>query len=159
MLPAMATRFFRAGVGTVIYKQNGDVALFERATPPIGYWQFQQGGIDLGETPEETLWRELKEEVGLDKSAVEHVTEYPTWLSYEDTAATTDADVPRLGQIHRWYFLRLSEDATIDLATAHDDEFSAWKWSTFSEAIARTIDYKASVYETLERYFKEHILN
>src|SRR5437867_11380043 len=33
-------------------------------------WQFPQGGIDPGETPEKAMYRELKEEVGL---APEHV--------------------------------------------------------------------------------------
>ena len=45
---AIDTRFFRAGVGTVIYNSKGQVAWFERAQNPVGVWQFQQGGIDLG---------------------------------------------------------------------------------------------------------------
>ena len=61
----ITNRYFRAGVGTVIYREDGQLAWFKRAKYPIGIWQFQQGGIDLGETIETTLWRELREEVGL----------------------------------------------------------------------------------------------
>ncbi len=31
-----------------------------------GYWQFPGGGLEFGESPEQTLVREIKEEVGLD---------------------------------------------------------------------------------------------
>jgi len=35
-------------------------------------WQFPQGGIDEGETPNEALFRELKEEIGTNKVDIIH---------------------------------------------------------------------------------------
>ena len=78
------TRFFRAGVGTVIYNSAGEVAIFERAQNPIGAWQFQQGGIDLGEDFTTTLWRELSEEIGLKEIDFHTMNEYPNWTLYQD---------------------------------------------------------------------------
>ena len=46
-----------------------------------GVWQFPQGGIDEGESPEDAMFRELKEEIGTNK--VEIISQYPQWLSYD----------------------------------------------------------------------------
>ena len=42
------------------------VLMFRRVNPTLGAfrWQFPQGGLDPGETPEQGLLRELREEVG-----------------------------------------------------------------------------------------------
>ncbi len=48
-------------------------------------WQFPQGGIDEGESSEEALFRELKEEIGTKK--VEIIAEYPEWIAYDFPAA------------------------------------------------------------------------
>lgn len=153
----MPTRFFRAGVGTVIYNADGHVALFRRSQHPIGIWQFQQGGIDLGEHPRVTLWRELQEEIGLTAEAIEKVTEMPHWTIYEDVYSAIDHDVPRIGQAHRWFFLKLKEDRTIDITLASDNEFDDCTWVTFMDAIASAGDKKKHVYETLHAFFISNV--
>src|SRR5262245_14407027 len=55
---------FRANVGIVLMRDDRQVFLGGR-TGGRG-WQFPQGGVQQRETPEEALYRELKEEVGLD---------------------------------------------------------------------------------------------
>jgi putative (di)nucleoside polyphosphate hydrolase len=152
------TRFFRAGVGTVIYNQAGRVAIFERSQYPVGVWQFQQGGIDLEEDTQTTLWRELSEETGLVKEDMELVTEYPVWTVYQDVNSVHDSSKSRLGQAHRWYFLKLKDTVYIDLSQATEIEASDFKWVSFDEAIAKTEELKKHVYRELETYFKEVIL-
>jgi len=157
----MIGRHFRAGVGTVIYNQSGEVVLFQRSVPPIGTWQFQQGGIDSGEQPETTLWRELKEETGLEQSNFAEVTEYPEWtLQVYPEEILTRPDQPnpdRLGQAHRWYFLELAPDVTIDLANATEDEFDDCKWTTWQEALTVPPPYKVHVYQALHQYFIDNL--
>ncbi len=153
----MSTRYFRAGVGTVIYNHLGQVAIFKRAMFPIGIWQFQQGGIDLGENPEQTLWRELKEEVGLEHEDIDTVTPIPGWYPYQDLGSLEDATVPRIGQVHRWFFIKLKPEASIDLTKATDKEFADWKFTSFEEAIQATSDHKKHVYEMLQTHFEKHI--
>lgn len=155
--PVIDTRFFRAGVGTVIYNQIGEVALFERAQYPVGVWQFQQGGIDLGEDIETTLWRELKEEVGLTPNDFSQITLLPHWTVYQDPDSVEDTSKSRLGQAHRWFFLELKPGKDIDLSQATKIEFSAYRWCSFVEAIAATDDLKKHVYQALETYFLTHI--
>lgn len=152
------TRFFRAGVGTVIYNAEGKVAWFERAQHPVGVWQFQQGGIDLGEDTETTLWRELREEIGLTKDDIAVVDEYPHWTVYQYDHTVDDVQPSRLGQAHRWYFLKLRPDITIDLSTASEVEAAAVRFLTFDQILAETGDFKKHVYQELADYFNTNIL-
>ena len=72
-------------------------------------WQFPQGGINSGETPEQAMFRELREEVGLEPQHVKILGRTREWLRY---------DVPQhwikrewrgsyRGQKQIWYLLRL----------------------------------------------------
>ena len=153
------TRFFRAGVGTVIYNQQNEVFLFKRAKYPVGVWQFQQGGIDLNESTEETLWRELREEVGLEKADFIKVTEMPNWTIYPTADSLADASKSRIGQAHKWYFLELKPDVEIDLEKALDDEASDFRFDTFAGAINETEELKKHVYRELEKFFLEQIVD
>ncbi|MEN9920291.1 MAG: hypothetical protein RL538_184 [Candidatus Parcubacteria bacterium] len=153
----MPTRYFRAGIGTVIYNDAHELAFFKRAKHPADIWQFQQGGIDHGESPVTALWRELMEEVGLCEADIITAHEMPHLISYRDLNATDDHNIARIGQTHQWYFLKLKEGATIDLTRATDDEFKDWRWVTFEEAISKTSPHKQHVYQALHSYFTEHI--
>ena len=46
-------------------------------------WQFPQGGIKHGETPEQAMYRELHEEVGLKPEHVRIIARTRDWLRYE----------------------------------------------------------------------------
>jgi putative (di)nucleoside polyphosphate hydrolase len=157
MLLPMPTRFFRAGVGTVIYNADFKVAIFERTKPPIGEWEFQQGGIDVGEAPRETLWRELEEEIGLFQTDFDLVTEHPHWLLYENREVVAGELHDRIGQAHKWFFLKLKPDVNIDISKALQDEVSDFKWTTFEEVVKLPGPHKIHVYEDLHRYFKTKI--
>jgi 8-oxo-dGTP pyrophosphatase MutT (NUDIX family) len=54
---------YRANVGIVL--MNDDRQVFIGGRVNARGWQFPQGGIRRGERPEEALYRELAEEVGL----------------------------------------------------------------------------------------------
>jgi putative (di)nucleoside polyphosphate hydrolase len=157
MQKTIDTRFFRAGVGTVIYNQAGQVVLFERTQNPVGIWQFQQGGIDLGEDFDETLWRELKEEAGLTKDDFDNIVEFPNWTIHTSQSAIDDPAKSRIGQAHKWYFLKLKNDVSIDLSKATEYEASNYKWVSFDEAIEETESFKKHVYNQLKTYFIENI--
>lgn len=153
----MENRFFRAGVGTVIYNQAGEVALFERSKHPVGVWQFQQGGIDIGEQIEDTLWRELKEEIGLTQNDFTTITPYPDWTVHPEAQSQTDPSKSRIDQVHSWFFLALHPERTIDLTQATEEEASDWRWATFADAIEITEPTKRPVYKTLHNYYTKHI--
>ena len=60
---------FRANVGIIICNKQGQVFWARRYGQHS--WQFPQGGIDQGENPEQAMYRELHEEVGLKPADVE----------------------------------------------------------------------------------------
>ncbi len=153
----MSTRYFRAGVGTVIYNTTGEIAIFKRAQQPVGIWELQQGGIDVCELPEETLWRELHEEVGLVRDDVEIVDSMPGWTLYE-RAELRDRESNILGQAHCWFFLKLKDTVKIDLSTSLEDAASEFKWTTFDHLIEITGPHKKHVYQELKNYFEEVIV-
>ena len=71
---------FRPNVGIILANEFGLVLWAKR----IGHnaWQFPQGGIQLGESPEQALYRELREEVGLLPEHVEILAQTSDWLRY-----------------------------------------------------------------------------
>lgn len=54
----------KLGVSASIWR-DGKVLLVERAKPPKGIWAFPGGQVELGETLEEAVARELHEETGM----------------------------------------------------------------------------------------------
>jgi ADP-ribose pyrophosphatase YjhB (NUDIX family) len=53
------------------------ILLIKRSTPPfVGYWALPGGRAEPGETVEQTIVREVKEETGLDIKIVRKVGEY-----------------------------------------------------------------------------------
>ncbi|MBT0159717.1 NUDIX hydrolase [Candidatus Bathyarchaeota archaeon A05DMB-2] len=53
------------------------ILLIKRSTPPfVGYWALPGGRVDIGETVEQTIVREVKEETGLDVAVVKKIGEY-----------------------------------------------------------------------------------
>jgi putative (di)nucleoside polyphosphate hydrolase len=157
ILVFMTKPYFRPGTGTVIYNQAGEVLCFKRADLP-DIWQLQQGGMDPDEQPIDTMWRELFEETGLTSADILNITEYPDWTVYTYNERYNNAGRPEcLGQAHRWYFLELNPITEIDLKRATDQEFTDWRWSTFTELIAETGEMKKGIYTGLNNYFRENI--
>ncbi len=155
----MNTPYFRKGAGAVIYRADGQVLIFKRTGEDI--WQFQQGGMDEGEEPEETMWRELEEETALVNDNFIKSHPYPTATTYQ---YPKDMILPArygnvLGQTHRWWFLEIAPETVIDLSKAYDKEFEDYRWVTFADYMKMTSNsFKRPVYEELYEYFTKHIL-
>jgi 8-oxo-dGTP diphosphatase len=66
----------RTTTAIITYPPN-QILLIKRSTPPfIGYWALPGGRVDPGETVEQTIVREVKEETGLKAEIVRKVGEY-----------------------------------------------------------------------------------
>jgi hypothetical protein len=76
---------------------------------------------------------------------------------YQDVNSVEDSSKSRLGQAHRWYFMKLKDGVEIDLTKATEVEASNFDWVPFAKAIETTEDLKKHVYQALEKYFTTNI--
>lgn len=68
-------KYPRIGIGVMIQNEKGEVLLGERKNSHgEGEWCFPGGHLDFGETMEETVRREVKEEVGLEVGEVKLIS-------------------------------------------------------------------------------------
>ena len=64
-------------VTAIIEFSNHRILLVKRATKPfVGYWALAGGRVEVLETVEQAILREVKEETGLDVEIVEKIGEY-----------------------------------------------------------------------------------
>ena len=73
---------YRPNVGIVVANRLGQV-LWARRVGGHDAWQFPQGGMQQGEKPEQALFRELEEEVGLKAADVRVLACTDGWLRYQ----------------------------------------------------------------------------
>ncbi len=115
-------------------------------------WQFPQGGIDEGETPEEALYRELREEIGTDR--VEILAEYPGWLSYDFPNKRSKKMYPFDGQKQKYFLVKLKADAEICLETK-EPEFMAYRFVELDRLFEYVTRMKRPIYKKVMEYFKK----
>jgi len=139
---------FRPNVGIILLNQKNQVFWGKRIRTHS--WQFPQGGIDRGETPEQALFRELQEEVGLQAEHVRIVARTRDWLRYEvpDRYIRKDARGHYKGQKQIWFLLQLvASDHALNLRASTHPEFDAWRWNEYWVPLESVVEFKRGVYE------------
>src|SRR5215207_764051 len=98
---------YRPNVGIILCNQKDEVFWGKRVREHS--WQFPQGGIKPGETPELAMYRELQEEVGLAPHHVKILGRTRDWLRYDvpDQWIKRDWRGNYRGQKQIWFLLRL----------------------------------------------------
>ena len=139
---------YRPNVGIILCNTKNEVFWGKRIREHS--WQFPQGGINAGESPEEAMYRELKEEVGLDPCHVRILGRTKSWMRY---------DVPNhwvrrewrgsyKGQKQIWFLLRLvGRDCDVCLRASDRPEFDAWRWNEYWVPLESVIEFKRDVYQ------------
>jgi putative (di)nucleoside polyphosphate hydrolase len=150
---------FRPNVGIILVNRRNEVFWGKRLREHS--WQFPQGGIDRGESPEQAMFRELFEEVGLEQNSVRILGRTKDWLRYEvpDQWVRREWRGRYRGQKQIWFLLRLvGRDSEIDLRASNHPEFDAWRWSDYWVPLDAVIEFKRGVYtqalDELHRYLE-----
>lgn len=138
---------YRPNVGIIICNTHGQVLWAKR----IGQnaWQFPQGGIKEGETPEQALFRELKEEVGLEQQQVKILGCTKGWLRYRlPKRMVRQGNRPVcIGQKQKWFLLQLQgEDSAINVRSTKHPEFDGWNWVNYWFPLGGVVAFKRDVY-------------
>lgn len=138
---------FRANVGIVLMRDDRQVFLGGR-TGGRG-WQFPQGGMLQSEVPEQALFRELQEEVGLEPEHVRIIASTRGWLRYRlpRQYVRRNSHPTCIGQKQRWFLLQMlgSEDQ-LNLQATATPEFDAWRWVDYWTPVREVIYFKRAVY-------------
>ncbi len=138
---------YRSNVGIILCNREGEVFWARRAGE--NSWQFPQGGIRADETPEQALFRELHEEVGLHPEHVQVIGRTSHWLRYRIPRRFLRQRRPGLfkGQKQLWFLLRLvSSEQHVCLTASPKPEFDSWRWINHSETVDQVVSFKRMVY-------------
>lgn len=139
---------YRPNVGIIIVNRQNQVFWGKRVREHS--WQFPQGGIKQGETPEQAMFRELAEEVGLLPEHVEIVGRTRDWVKYDVPTNWVRREWRGTykGQKQIWFLLRLvGRDSDVCLRKTSHPEFDAWRWNEYWSPLDAVIEFKRGVYE------------
>ncbi len=120
---------YRPNVAALIVNPTGSLLICERWTI-AGAWQFPQGGVDAGESLEQALFREVKEEVGLSSTDYEVVARRQgyRYLYPEPVRGKKLRKHGSHGQEQTYFLCHLNENAPPVNVNQKQREFRAYRW-------------------------------
>lgn len=138
---------YRPNVGIILMRDDG--RLFWGRRVHRDGWQFPQGGMNSDETPEEAMFRELREETGLAAEHVEILAATPGWLRYRlpRHCVRTNVRPVCIGQKQVWFLLKLvADESCVRLDGTDRPEFDLWRWVDFWYPLEHVVNFKRMVY-------------
>jgi len=150
---------YRLNVGIIITNDKGQL-LWAKRVSNTDAWQFPQGGMHKNETPKQAMFRELKEELGLNENDVTLIAETKNWLHYElpEQFRRYDSLPLCIGQKQKWFLLQLrSDESGIRFDHGHKPEFNEWRWVDYWYPLDHVIEFKRDVYKNVLMEFESAI--
>ena len=147
---------FRPNVGIVLVQtppkpESASRVLWARRIGGFNAWQFPQGGIHAGESPQDAVYRELHEEIGLFPDAVSILGQTSDWLRYRlpKHMRRNNSTPGFVGQKQKWFLLELiDKDDKVILDGGASPEFQDWQWVSYWYPLTASVDFKRSVYRS-----------
>lgn len=151
---------FRHGIGIILVNAKRQIFLAKRIGKAA--WQFPQGGIQENETPEQAMFRELEEEIGLKQDDVKLLGTTRRWLRYRlPSRLIRHYSQPLcIGQKQKWFLLQLKVDDTrINLTATDSPEFDSWAWVSYWYPLTQVVSFKRRVYNLAMKEFARIVLS
>lgn len=149
---------YRANVGIIL--TNGERRVFWGGRAGRDGWQFPQGGVGPGEDPQDAMFRELAEEIGLMPEDVSLVGSTSGWLRYKlpRRYIRRDSHPVCIGQKQRWFLLRLrGAESRLRFDTTERPEFDRWRWVDYWFPVKDVIYFKRRVYRQALEELQAHV--
>lgn len=143
---------FRPNVAGILERPvDGHILIGERLGVS-GAWQFPQGGIDKGESPEEALSREMEEEIGLSAGDYE-IIEWRAGYRYQFPKGKVKWG-KFVGQEQTYFLCRLTGDEASIRLDQHKQEFARIRWILPADfKLGWVPEFKRDVYARVLRDF------
>lgn len=150
---------YRPCVGMMLVNMEGKVFVGQRLDTKVEAWQMPQGGIDDGENPRDTAFRELHEETGIVPDLVSIIAQGKDEYYYD----LPDDMIGKIwggkyrGQRQTWFLMRfLGTDNDVNIRTRHQ-EFRNWRWVKPDELPDLIVPFKKKLYRDLLQEFSHLI--
>ena len=138
---------YRLNVAMIVFNKDNKVLFCKRRNTEN--WQFPQGGVDENENIESAMFRELNEEVGLEKDNVRIKAVSQNFIYY---------DIPKnirsrvlggkfKGQAQKYFLLKLIS-GDVDLNIENTPEFDKYNWVPFWYPLNQVVDFKKEAYRS-----------
>ena len=148
---------FRPNVGIILAEPRNEVFWGKRVRDTL--LAVSARGHQYGETPEQAMYRELHEEIGLRARACPHRRPHPRLAALRGAGPIHPARARGhyRGQKQIWFLLRMvGRDCDINLRATDHPEFDAWRWNEYWVPLDVVIEFKRDVYRQalteLQRY-------
>ena len=138
---------YRLNVAMIVLNKDNKVLFCKRRNTEN--WQFPQGGVDEHENIESAMFRDLNEEVGLEKDNVE-IKAVSQNLIYYDIPINIRSRVlggKFRGQAQKYFLLKLIS-GDVDLNIENTPEFDKHSWVPFWYPLNQVVDFKKEAYRS-----------
>ena len=123
--------------GTILYKESPSGKMYLLLNYPSGHWDFVKGNIEKGETFNETVVREAREETGITDITFVDGFEDKVEYYYQRDGKVIHKEVV--------FFLASTRTENVKLSHEHQD----FVWLSFDDAL------KKLTYKTAKKLFKK----
>jgi len=146
---------YRPNVAALIVNSVGGLLICERSTMP-GAWQFPQGGVDAHESLVDALFREVREEVGLEAKHYEILIQRDgyRYLYPEHVRGKKLRKHGNHGQEQTYFLCQLKANAPQVNVHQKQAEFRAYRWILPEEFDLEWLPtFKRELYQAVMRDF------
>ena len=141
---------YRKNVAGFIVNKNNKVLIVKRVNSRGGGWQIPQGGVDEGETEEEAIMREMKEETGVNNYEIlgEHSEKYAyDWPQWHQQKGGYKGQSQKI-----FYLFFKGEDNDIKVDNREHDDY---KWVSVDDVVLSVQEVRQEMAEMAVAGYKE----
>jgi putative (di)nucleoside polyphosphate hydrolase len=150
---------YRNGVGIMLINHKKQIFVGKRIDNKSDAWQMPQGGLDAAEEEDVAMFRELKEETGIDDFSIKVLKKSGSYYYYNLPYNLQKRfwGGKYLGQKQRWYLAEFVGDENLINVKTQNPEFSTWKWISSGTIIQSIVGFKRDLYEEVISEFSDFL--
>jgi putative (di)nucleoside polyphosphate hydrolase len=143
---------YRKGVSALIINKKHEFLLVNLNSFEEKYWAIPGGGVEKGENLEQTVYREIQEELGIKKSSLKLVGKgaNPITFKFKEIRLERDGNKYVGSERHFFGFKFIGRDTEI---VFKDNEVRRFKWVSFEE-LGKYLLFDLQLEQTTEQIFE-----